>query len=154
MSRSRNLAGRVGLVGRLAGGSGRELDVSPAFGPVHVDGPLRRPDPVVLGRVGHLAVLAVDDLVPPFDPGEIDPPLVAVPGRRGPMSELREHLPGDRELDRPGLSLSLRLLSVPETWTAVFKPGISHSLIAGPPSRYAFLRNRSHSVLSALISIS
>ena len=52
-------SGRVGPVGRLARGGGRELDVSPALGAVHVDDPLGRPDPVVLGCLRHLAVLAV-----------------------------------------------------------------------------------------------
>src|SRR5262245_15997572 len=33
------------------------------------------------------------------------------------------------------VSLSRGLLSVPWTWTAVLSPGISHSLMAGPPSR-------------------
>ncbi len=55
------------------------------------------------GVLGTLRYLPRDDPVLPFDPGEIDPPLVAVLGWRGAMSKLGQHLPGDRELDRPGL---------------------------------------------------
>src|SRR5262245_53874862 len=52
------------------------------------------------------------------------------------------------------LSVSPGSFSVPRTWTAFFRPGISQELYALPPSLYGLSRNRSQSVPKALISYS
>src|SRR5579864_4126392 len=50
------------------------------------------------------------------------------------------------------LSLSLGSLIVPFTFTAVFKPAISHAFTAWPPSLYGIGSSRSQVVLSAFNS--
>ena len=57
---------RVGPKSRTPGLGGAELQIAPALGAVHVDHPLRRPDPVVLGPALDLLVFAVDDFQVPF----------------------------------------------------------------------------------------
>src|SRR5690349_369717 len=53
---------------RLHGG---ELDISPSLGPMHVDRPLRRPDPIVLLAPGDLAIVTVHHFVVPLNAREV-----------------------------------------------------------------------------------
>src|SRR4051812_34022014 len=77
-----------------------ESHVAPVFGDVHVDQALGRPDPVVLPEAGPFGVLAVDDVVLPFDAGEVDAPLVA--GTRAALAAtLDEGGPGEGNLHGP-----------------------------------------------------
>ncbi len=52
-------------------------------------------------RVRHSLVLARDDLVLPFDAGEVDAPLVAVVRRGRAVGEFPQGRPGDGDFDRP-----------------------------------------------------
>ena len=102
--------GWIGYEGCLARRVLRELHVAPALRAVHIDNARRRPDPIVFRQLGNFEVLAVDDVVLPFDPREVDPPLVAVIGRAGPVRVLGQGLPGNGNFHAPALVLVGRIV--------------------------------------------
>src|SRR5579883_789992 len=84
-----------------ARGRRAELDVPPPLRPVHVDHPLRGPDPVVLRPPRDLLVRPARDLDVPLHPGEVHPPLVPVPGRGRHVGQFFQPGPRPADLDRP-----------------------------------------------------
>ena len=83
----------------------READKTPLFGEVHVDEPLGRPHPVVLGLARDLQITfaVLRRLNLPLDAREVHLPYIAVPGRHRCPRRPPEPLPWEGDLHRPAL---------------------------------------------------
>src|SRR6516165_8057854 len=92
---------RIGSKLGFAQPGGGKLYVPPRFRAMHVDDPLRRPDPVVLLHSGDLSVLAVDEFMVPLHSGEVHAPLLPVARRSGTARELTQGFPRECDLDTP-----------------------------------------------------
>ena len=99
--RARGFAGNFsdGIIPGLA----RELNDPPHFRAVHVHHPLRRPDPVVLGRPRHFGISAVGHCDLPLDAREVDAPLLAFIRRPVVTGVFGKRFPRERDFNRPAL---------------------------------------------------